>query len=237
MAAKYASEMSSERRLTLTFLIVGTVLAIASVFGPLWLVRLGVGIAVLGSAAAVWYAFREMSRLEVLHRKELKAVRLYAREAAQAHHVEQTEMINTFTERHKAHREMVSSLTGELADSKTELSTLRGNLVSARAQSDAGLERVTELEALIAQQTAELEAARLEVARLAAAADVQADAEASEKDAEGDLVTLPRRVVSRRAMAAELPTAEELWSDGDHPTIVDLASINFPESFELRREA
>lgn len=208
---------STERRATLYILIAVTIVAVICAFGPLWMVRVGLGVALLGAATSVWYAFKEINRLEVLHRTELKAVRDQAVLAARAHHDESMELIETFTSRYKAHGQQLSALRGELASRQQELSTLRGNVISATAEADRRGERITELEAQLAERQAELEALEVKLTELAAEHD-------------GELVTLPRRVVSRKAAdaARAVPTAAELWSDGNHPTVVDLALLNIP---------
>ena len=201
--ATHALQQSSsrERRATLGFLIAATVIGVVCAFGPIWMVRVGLVVALLGAAASVWYSFKEISRIEILHRSELKAVRDRAAEAARQHHTESMELIGTFTQRYKAHGEQLGNLREELASRQQELSTLRGNLVSTRAEADRRAERITELEALL---------------------------EATEAKLNQNVVTLPRR-------PGPLPTAAELWSDGNHPTLVDVALLRMPELPERKR--
>lgn len=201
--ATHALQQSSsrERRATLGFLIAATVIGVVCAFGPIWMVRVGLAVALLGAAASVWYSFKEISRIEILHRSELKAVRDRAAEAARQHHTESMELIDTFTQRYKAHGEQLGNLREELASRQQELSTLRGNLVSTQAEADRRAERITELEALL---------------------------EATEAKLNQNVVTLPRR-------PGPLPTAAELWSDGNHPTLVDVALLRMPELPERKR--
>ncbi|MGD8214823.1 hypothetical protein [Aestuariimicrobium sp. Y1814] len=209
--------MSRERRTSLVLMIVVTLVGLACAFGPIWMVRAGLLASILGAAASVWFAFREISRLEVLHRSELKTARDAAARAANAHHVESMNLIETFTTRSKAHAEQLAGLRAELSARKTELSSLRGNLVSARAESDRRGSRITELQAELAQRTAELATLEQQLADLA--------------PAEAEVVTLPRRTAAHTVMNGSVPTAAELWSDGNHPTVVDLTQLklNFPD--------
>lgn len=204
--ARHIQSTPASRRNTLVIMIIASVIALACAFGPLWLVRAGVVVAVAGAAFAVWFAFREMGRMEALHLTELKAVRLQAREAASAHHGESMSMIDTFTERYKAHATQLAGARSELAAKQTELSTVRGNLVSVQAENQASAERITELEAQIAELQASLA-----------------------NQPEADVVSLPRR----RSRMEKVPTAAELWAEGNPPTLVNLSAIKFP----LRKEA
>lgn len=212
MATHAVSRSSSERRGTLLALVAATVIGVVCAFGPIWMVRAGVLVSLLGAGIAVYYAFREISRLEALHRTELKAVRDQATLVARAHHEEAMGLIEVFAARSRAHGEQLEALRRELADRQQELSTLRGNVVSVRAESDRRADRIAELE---------LELVALEES-------LAAEEAASEQTEDEALVTLPRRVVAAKVADRGLPTAAELWSDGNHPTVVDLALLNLP---------
>lgn len=197
--------MSGERKAALAVLISASVIALACAFGPIWIVRVGLVLAVLGAAGSVWFAFREMSRMEVLHRSELKTERMARAAADRAHHAESMELISTFKTRYLAHATQVEDLRGDLAGLQQELSTLRGNLVSARAEAIAKAQTIAELQASLASLNE-----RLEVA--------EAD--------ESEVVTLPSRGIARKTMAERLPTAAELWTNGEHPTAVDFDALD-----------
>lgn len=222
VTAKHANPLSTERKATLVVLVVAAAIGLLTVFGPAWLVRVGLLVAVAGAATSVWLAFTEMARMEVLHRKELKTVQRAASAAAAAHHEESMELIGTLQVRSRAHWGQLTDLRTELAMVQQELSTLRGNLLSARNESTIRLSQVAHLRAELDAQRAELEAVRAQLA------------EVEGPTTEQQLVTLPRRVVSRKALAATLPSASELWHDGDHPTLVNEALANLPEILERR---
>lgn len=200
--------MSRERKSALAVLIAASVVAVACAFGPIWIVRLGVVLAVLGAVGSVWFAFTEMSRMEVLHRTELKAERMARAAADRAHHAESMELINTFKTRYLAHATQVDDLRGSMAGLQQELSTVRGNLVSARAESIAKAQTIAELQATLAELRVRLEHAE------ALAAD------------ESEVVTLPSRGIARKTLAEKLPTAAELWTNGEHPTSVDFEALD-----------
>ena len=198
-----------------------TVIGLVCAFGPIWMVRAGLFVSILGAAASVWFAFREISRLEVLHRTELKTSREAASLAAHAHHVEAMGMIDNFTARYRSHGEQLAQLRGELSTRQQELSTLRGNLVSVRAESDRRGGRISELEEQLVTRQAEIQAFEAQMAELAEVAP--------------EIVTLPRRSALHTVMSGGVPTAAELWSDGNHPTVVDLAQLRLPVYEERQR--
>ncbi|MGA4506370.1 hypothetical protein ACQB6R_12550 [Propionibacteriaceae bacterium G1746] len=215
-----------ERRTSLALMVAVTVIGLVCAFGPLWMVRVGLVVSLAGAATALWFAFREIHRLEALHRTELKAMRDAAALAAHAHHTESMGMIEQFTARYKAHGEQLATLRADLTARQQELSTLRGNLVSATAESDRRAERVTDLEAQLAARQAEIEALE---AKLLEVADQFDDSD--------EIITLPRRSAARTVIEGGVPTAAELWSDGNHPTVVDLNMLNLPQQLEQRKQA
>lgn len=205
---------SRERRTSLGLMVAVTLIGLVCAFGPVWMVRAGLFASILGAAFSVWFAFREISRLEVLHRTELKASREAASLAAHAHHLESMDLIETFTARYRAHGEQVGHLRADLSARQLELSTLRGNLVSVRAESDRRGGLISALQAELDARQAELESLESSLA------------EYTSTDAE--VVTLPRRTAAHTVMTGGVPTAAELWSDGNHPTVVDLAQLKMP---------
>ncbi|CAI9404991.1 hypothetical protein AESSP_01322 [Aestuariimicrobium sp. T2.26MG-19.2B] len=200
--------MSRERKAALIVLIVGAVIALACAFGPIWVVRAGLVVSVLGAVGSVWFAFRELSRMEVLHHTELKTERLARAAADRAHHAESMELIHTFKTRYLAHATQVDDLRGDMAGLQQELSTVRGNLVSARAEAVAKGRTIADLQAQLSALQERLE--HLEA--------LTAD--------ESEVVTLPSRGIARKTMAERVPTAAELWTNGEHPTDVDLEALD-----------
>ncbi|MGJ6979850.1 hypothetical protein ACSDQ9_04870 [Aestuariimicrobium soli] len=215
MSAKHQANMSRERKSALAVLIAASVVAVACAFGPIWIVRLGLVLAVLGAVGSVWFAFRELARMDVVHRTELKAERLARTTADRAHHAESMELINTFKTRYLAHATQVDDLRGTMAGLQQELSTVRGNLVSARAEAIAKAQTIADLQASLAEREAVLVELQQ---RLEHAEALAAD--------ESEVVTLPSRGIARKTLAEKLPTAAELWTNGEHPTSVDFDALD-----------
>lgn len=180
---------------------VGTIVLGAMAFGPLWMVRTALGLAIAMAFASVFLAWREVEHITKAHQVELKAVMAASREQAERRHRESLEMIDRFVERSTQLSANVQRITAELGAAHSELATMRGNSVWLRGE--------------VAERQARIDALTERVAEL----ESQAEA------AEAEVLALPRYGTSS---ARALPSAEELWADGNHPTVVDLNAISFP---------
>lgn len=192
-------------------LIIGTVVSVALAFGPLWLVRAGIGVSLAMAFLTAFLAWREIDRIGQAHRVELKAMLKANTDQANRHHRDSLEMIDRFDTRARQLTAAIGRINAQLAAAHAELATMRGNSVWLRAEVAERQSRIDALEA----QVAELEAARTQ--------------------ADGNLLSLPRYGVA--AGRELLPSAEDLWADGNHPTVVDLAMLAFPEVLDERKQA
>lgn len=174
--------------------------------------QLGVGVALLFSFVSVGFAWRELENARKAHRGEVKALLNASREVADRQHRESLEMLDRFDERANQLKSTVQRLTSQLGAAHAELASMRGNNVWLRGEV---AERQARIDALTSR-IAELEAARAE--------------------ATGKLLVLPKREVCDPE-AQLLPTAEELWADGNHPTVVDLTMLSFPVLLDERKQA
>lgn len=212
VTGRYRARQSNERKITWAALVAGTLLATSLAFGPLWMAQLGVGVALLFSFVSVGFAWRELENARKAHRGEVKALLNASREVADRQHRESLEMLDRFDERANQLKSTVQRLTSQLGAAHAELASMRGNNVWLRGEV---AERQARIDALTSR-IAELEAARAE--------------------ATGKLLVLPKREVCDPE-AQLLPTAEELWADGNHPTVVDLTMLSFPVLLDERKQA
>lgn len=211
VSGKRQADRSVERRITFAVLVVGSIASIALAFGPEWMVRIGVGVALVMAFVSVALSWRELERVHAAHRIELKALYSASMEQANRHHQESLAMVERFDARAEQLKETINRVTSELAAARSELSTMRGNGAWLRGEIAERQSRIFALESRIS----ELETAR--------------------EDARDNLIQLPR--YGADVSQEDLPTAEELWSDGNHPTVVDLRMLAFPEVFEVRKQA
>lgn len=124
-------------------------------------------------------------------------------------------MIDTFANRVGMLSKTLSDARTKLDRAENELSTLRGDKAALQYKVAAGNKKINSLESRIAELETEL-------------AGVLADAE------QGQVVDLPARTVAD----AGVPSAEDIWENGNDSTIVDLSRVAFPEiSHDERRHA
>lgn len=148
-------------------------------------------------------------------------------------------------EQARAHGEELSS---ERADNLSVLDTLEGRLTAQRQHTEVLEHRVSTLRTQVKGLRREIATLLPEVSSLrgdkAALRDRLAEQDATVDDlraelarrehelaalTDGEVLTLPRRGV---------PTAEQIWSDGNHPTVVDLRAVGAePEPEQQRRQA
>ncbi|NNG20830.1 hypothetical protein HJ590_14920 [Naumannella sp. ID2617S] len=205
-------EVSSSHRLTQVVLTVGTVLALAAAFGPLWVARVGVVIAVVAALLSVRFALAEVRQARAQHlREKVDALRAHGAQLS-AERTQNREVVASLAEHnHRANRRIVE-LQGRIGSLRAELSTLKGDHVAVQSRLTQRDEQVAELRRDLATREAELEALR-------------------EVEDSAEVLAMPRHAVAADWDA--LPTAEDLWSDGNHPTVVDLQQLAFPPVVEV----
>ena len=195
------------RRASTIVLVIGTILALAAAFGPTVLVRLGVVVAIASAITVAVLAGREI----VAERRR------HARQSLQTSRAHGTAM----TQLRTRNAEVVEALTGHLHTAGAELDRQRTAIGELRQQV-SGLhgERV-HLQAEVAQRDTTISSLRDTVR----AQERELVARSDEVD--GDLHHLPRRLLADSESAwDDLPAADDLWSDGGHPTVVDLQMID-----------
>lgn len=155
MAGRHAAKPASERTLALTILAVGTLAAVASLFGGIWVVRAGVVVAIAMAVAAVLVAWRELSRERAAFQSEIK--RQIGLRIAQAdrHHADAVAMINRFNARTENLNGVVGTLRRQLAAARAELSSMRGNSAWLRGEVAERQARIDALEARVAELEAQ----------------------------------------------------------------------------------
>lgn len=229
------SRRSSLQRAALIVLIVGAVAAVALALGPVWVVRAGVAVAIIAGVIATIVSFKDLrqQKLETERRliaqsREHGATLTEERKrngevvsSLRQSNVETTQRLRV--SRQEAHDAQVRivQLNGTIGKLNSELSSLRGNNAALRQDMRERDRRLKEL-------TAELEATKAELAAMTrqAAADEQDE-------------VAPRYAQTGSRVWEKLPTAEELWADGNYPTVVDLQKLAFPvaESAPRRKHA
>lgn len=202
MAGRRVAQKSLDRNLALTILLVGTLAAVASLFGGIWFVRAGVVVAIVMGFAAAAVVWRELERERTAHQEEVRRQIALRVDQSEKHHGDSLAMLDRFTGRVNNLKTVVATQRRQLGAANAELSRMRGNSVWLRGEI---AERQSRVDSLSAQLAA---------------------IEASETS---NIIALPRYgSVSRD------PRVEDLWEDGEHPTMVDIARIQL-DAFERPR--
>lgn len=150
MPARQLSRIPDSRRQSLVILSVGTVAALACTLGPLWLVRVGLGIAILTAMLQVWQSWRQLDRMTTEHAAQLKGLRHEARDAAHAHHLEMMAAIARFTKRQEAYRAQIAQAHARIEGLQGELATVSEDAETKQARISALNKQISELQKQLA---------------------------------------------------------------------------------------
>lgn len=220
-ASGHRAVSSPARKVTVGVLVAGIVLAAALAIGDVWVVRAGVALAIATAVTGVVLAWREATiDRRAAARRDLEIARAQGLELSRERR-SNISVVNSLEARNNAIATRVDDLTTEIRTLRAEIATLRkvkGELVQDIAERDVDLMALRN-ELLKAQQ---------ELRKLVGD--------------EAEVFAMPRRGALKAHSAesewATLPTAEELWSDGDHPTVVDMKALVYPTpEQEQRRHA
>ncbi len=208
VTANRTAAVSPLRRTSEIVLVAGTVIALIAAFGPTWAVRIGIAVAICAAVVACIFAWRELFTARREHARELlTASRDHGR---------------TLTEERTRNAAVVDTLRGRISDAgvliekqrvtiaelKVRISGLRGDKAYLRDEVDHRETVISSLRDTVRAREAELIALRDEPG--------------------AEVHTMPRRVLAEHeSVWDEVPAADELWTDGSHPTIVDLKMIDF----------
>ncbi|MDO5498823.1 MAG: hypothetical protein Q4F67_03975 [Propionibacteriaceae bacterium] len=206
------------RRATHLTLGAGAVLGLAAAFGPIWIVRAGIALAVIAGVLAVRFAWLELRANRLEHGDQVLGQALAHNEQLTTERQRNLEVVEALRQAGEGADEQVVKLQIRIGQLRTELSSLRGDHAALKADVIARDHRIKRLTADLAARENELREAK----------GVAEDAE---------VLSMPR--YASKADWDALPTAEDLWSEGNHPTVVDLQKLAFPseDHEEIRKQA
>lgn len=152
-------------RTTQTVLVVGSVVALAAAAGPLWLVRVGLVVAVATTILTCTLAWRELAAARRRHAHRLLVVDKRHGDTLRAERTRNAEVVEALTER-------IGSAGMVVAGQRSVIAQLRGEVGVLTTERDALAEQVVERDGLIGlfrtslreQEAALLEARRVELA-------------------------------------------------------------------------
>ncbi|HEY0240790.1 MAG TPA: hypothetical protein VGC37_19335 [Friedmanniella sp.] len=164
-------------RATQAVLVVGSVLALAAAFGPVWLVRAGVGVAVVTCVVTCTLAWRELAEARRRHAHRLLVSDRRHGDALRSERTRNAGVVDALSER-------LSSTGMVVVGQRSTIAKLHGELGVLTTERDGLQEQVAQRDSLIGlfrtslrEQEAALLAVRAQQGELADQISRQADAE------------------------------------------------------------
>jgi len=213
-AGSRVAPMSTLRRASKIVLVVGSAIAIAAAFGPTWLVRVGIVVAVTAAVLACVLAWRELFAARRAHAAAMLSSSRAHGAALKEERQRNGEVVDTLSGRVRDAGVVIERQRVTIAELQVQISGLKGDKAYLRAELDHREGVISSLRDTVRAREAELKARD--------AADAERLAEVA-----ADVRLLPRRVLAEHTTTYnELPGAEDLWTDGSHPTVVDLKMLD-----------
>lgn len=216
------------RRLSRNVLALGSIVAVLAAFGPLWLVRIGVGVAVAAAVVACSVAWQELAAARREHATHML-------EASRAHGAALSEerrqnasVVETVTRRMvraiaqvESQRGTILALRNSIETLSADISTLSGELSTLGTKHTEARQEIRQSEEAIAFLTAALRSRE---------AELEAVSEGAGPEGAGQVRALPRRVLSEPdaelgadgAVKTQVSEIESLLPEGRQPGIAEL---------------
>lgn len=193
------------RRLSQCVLAVGAILSVSAAFGPIWVVRSGIALAVIGGILACVFAWREVAA-----QRRANAVNLLEVTKAQT---------STLTDERKHNASVVDALVKRSATANTEVERSRVTVAELHSKISTLHGDKAFLQGEIKQREATIVSLR-DTVRAREAELIALDGEEG-----AEIHPLPRRVLAEHELIFDEAADGDLWSDGGHPTVVDLRTL------------
>lgn len=196
-------------------LIVGAVLCAAAAIGPVWAVRIGIGLAVATGVIAVVLAFRYLRQLRREHAARLLAMTRDHGAALSTERNRNAEVVQVLTDRAQLATRTATKQQVRIGELNAKVTELTGDNARLRSEVKSRDVTIVGLRETIRSRNTEIELLRADL-------DLEAiDAPSSE------VKGLPRHL---RGGQNDQPQNEpaDLWGETDHPTVVDMRAVDSP---------
>lgn len=200
-------------------LIGGAVISAAAAFGPISVIRIGIGLAVATAVVALLLAFRH---IRAMRRENAARVLKMTKDHGAALSTERTrnaEVVEVLTNRVQATADQSSKQRVRIGELNARVTELTGDNGSLRSQLKSREITIAGLRETVRSRNTEIQLLRADL-------DLEAIS-----DPIGDVHALPRHI-ERAADAADkgddakdAKTEKDLWTDEEHPTVVDMRAI------------
>jgi septal ring factor EnvC (AmiA/AmiB activator) len=148
------------RRISEIFLVVGTVVAVAAAFGPIWIVRLGLAVAITAAVVACAFAWREIRTTRRAHAQAmLEATRRHGA-ALTEERARNATVVHTLKLRITDAGRMIEKQRVTIARKEQQISSLRDDRAYLRGEVEHREKVISALRETVREREAELIALR-----------------------------------------------------------------------------
>lgn len=209
-SARRAAVTPASRRLLQAGLIAGIILCVALGLGPVWAVRVGLALALVTAVVTAVVQNRQRSTERQQYQERLLAQSRAHGMALREERRDNATVLDAMAARAHQLREDADRLRVNGGQLRATVSTLHGDLAHLAAE-------VQHRDLVIASLRETVQAREAELAAMHGAAG----------DGDAEIHTMPRRDPGQQAASGAEPALVEadLWSDGTHPTVVDLQAL------------
>jgi hypothetical protein len=210
------------RRAAKIVLIIGTAISLGSAFGPTWVTKIGIAIAIVAAAAGCSLAWRELRQTRRAHARQVLQLSKDHGKALSEERRHNAAVLDTMSQRVRDYVVVMEGQKITIAQLRSQVSALRGDNAYLKTEILHREKVITSLRETVRAREAEL------IAMLA---------EESVEPAKR-----PRRSLAElEPSTAEVPADGDLWTDDSHPTVADLpaleAALQVPELETARKLA
>jgi septal ring factor EnvC (AmiA/AmiB activator) len=144
------------RRMSEIFLVVSTVMAVAAAFGPIWIVRLGLAVAITAAVVACAFAWREIHTTRRAHAQAmLEATRSHGA-ALSEERTRNAAVVHTLKLRITDARRMIEKQRVTIARKQQQISSLRDDRAYLRGEVEYREKVISALRETVREREAEL---------------------------------------------------------------------------------
>lgn len=211
---------SPQRRQAPAVLCIGTALSVAALFGPDWVIRIGVATAVVAAILGCALAWRELRQAHRENARKLLAASRSHGQQLSAERAQHGSVLEEMSARVQAADQVAATQRVTIGELRVQISSLRGDAASLRGE-------INHRDAVISSLRSTVQAREAEIAALRTDGGEEAKVHAWPRRASLDETAMPE--------SAET----DVWGDASHPTVVDLAMLDvvLPNYEPQRRRA
>lgn len=213
-------------------LIAGAVVSAAAAFGPITVVRIGIGLAIVIAVVALLLAFRHIREMRRENAARVLKMTKDHGAALTSERTRNAEVVEVLTDRVQAATEQVATQRVRIGELNAKVTELTGDNAYLRSELKSRDITIAGLRETVRSRNTEIQLLRADL-----------DLEAIAAPSTGEVHPLPRHIERSEAAdsaaataneptpaaeatdAAEGTTAADRWTDADHPTVVDMRTI------------